>query len=179
MYEFPVPNKPCQKCFDKEALTLIVSALVMNKMFYCSTVWSNTSSTNIKKLQLVQNFACRIITNTGKFDHISPGLRELNWLPVKEQLLLREAIMMYKCVNELAPHYLSDLFTKRSDIHQRDTRSHDLLQIPLYKTSAGQRSFHYRGVTIWNDLDIKFKKLDSLKTFKNELKRSMLEQIYK
>ena len=87
--------------------------------------------------------------------------------------------MMYKCVNEFAPHYLSDLFTKRSHIHQRDTRSHDLLQIPLYKTSAGQRSFHYRGVTIWNDLDIKFKKLDSLKTFKNELKRSMLEQIYK
>ena len=177
-------NSLCQinrvkKCFDKEALTLIVPALVMNKMFYCSTVWSNTSSTNIKKLQLVQNFACRMITNTGKFDHISPGLRELNWLPVKEQLLLREAIMMYKCVNELAPHYLSDLFTKRSDIHQRDTRSHDLLQIPLYKTSAGQRSFHYRGVTIWNDLDIKFKKLDSLKTFKNELKRSMLEQIYK
>ncbi|CAB4018297.1 Hypothetical predicted protein, partial [Paramuricea clavata] len=136
-------NSLCQinrvkKCFDKEALTLIVSALVMNKMFYCSTVWSNTSSTNIKKLQLVQNFACRIITNIGKFDHISPGLRELNWLPVKEQLLLREAIMMYKCVNELVPHYLSDLFTKRSDIHQRDTRSHDSLQIPLYKTSAGQ-----------------------------------------
>ncbi|CAB4043056.1 Hypothetical predicted protein, partial [Paramuricea clavata] len=50
-------NSLCQinrvkKCFDKEALTLIVSALVMNKMFYCSTVWSNTSSTNIKKLQL-------------------------------------------------------------------------------------------------------------------------------
>ncbi|CAB4007162.1 Hypothetical predicted protein [Paramuricea clavata] len=177
-------NSLCQinrvkKCFDKEALTLIVSALVMNKMFYCSTVWSNTSSTNIKKLQLVQNFACRIITNIGKFDHISPGLRELNWLLVKEQLLLREAIMMYKCVNELAPHYLSDLFTKRSDIHQRDTRSHDSLQIPLYKTSAGQRSFHDRGVTLWNDLDIKYKKLDSLKTFKNELKRSMLEQIYK
>ncbi|CAB4038293.1 Hypothetical predicted protein [Paramuricea clavata] len=82
-------NSLCQinrvkKCFDKEALTLIVSALVMNKMFYCSTVWSNTSSTNIKKLQLVQNFACRIITNIGKFDHISPGLRELNWLPVKD-----------------------------------------------------------------------------------------------
>ncbi|CAB4043026.1 Hypothetical predicted protein, partial [Paramuricea clavata] len=122
--------------YEQHITNLVSSALVMNKMFYCSTVWSNTSSTNIKKLQLVQNFACRIITNIGKFDHISPGLRELNWLPVKEQLLLREAIMMYKCVNELAPHYLSDLFTKRSDIHQRDTRSHDSLQIPLYKTSA-------------------------------------------
>ncbi|CAB4010846.1 Hypothetical predicted protein, partial [Paramuricea clavata] len=74
---------------------------------------------------------------------------------------------------------LNYLFTKRSDIHQRDTRSHDSLQIPLYKTSAGQRTFHFRGVTLWNDLDFKYKKLDSLKTFKNELKRIMLEQIYK
>ena len=92
------------------------------------------------------------MTNIGKFNHISPGLRELNWLPVKDQLLFREAIMMYKCVDELAPHYLSELFTKRSDILQRDTRGHDSLQIPLYETSAGQRFFHYRGLhsgTIW------------------------------
>jgi hypothetical protein len=38
----------------------------------------------------------------------------------------------------------------------------------------------YRGITFWNDLDIKYKKLNSLKTFKHyKLKRSMLEQIYK
>ena len=128
----------------------------------------------------MQNFACRIITNIVKFDHISPGLRELNWLPVMEQLFFREAIMMYKCVNELSPNYLSDLFIKRTDIHQRDTRtSNESLQIPLYKTCAGQRSFLYRGVTIWNNLHIKYKKLNCLKTFKNELKRSILEQIYK
>ena len=176
-------NSLCQinrvkKCFDKEALILIISTLVMNKMYYCSTVWSNTTSTNIKKLQLVQNFACRIITNIGKFDHISPGLRELNWLPVKEQLLLREAIMMYKCVNNLAPQYLRELFTKRSDIHQRSTRSLGLLQIPLYKTSAGQRSFNYRGVKLWNDLDDRYKAMDSIKDFKKELKHCFLEQLY-
>jgi hypothetical protein len=48
--------------------------------------------------------------------------------------------MIYKCVNELAPHYLSDLFTKCSYIYQRDTRSHDSMQLPLYKTTGGQRS---------------------------------------
>ena len=36
-------------------------------MLYCSSVWSNTSTTNIKKLQLVQNFACKIVTKTRKF----------------------------------------------------------------------------------------------------------------
>jgi hypothetical protein len=63
--------------FDKKALKLIISSLVISKLFYCSSTWSNTSSTNISKLQAVQNFACRIITNTRKFDHITPALRQI------------------------------------------------------------------------------------------------------
>ena len=100
-------------------------------------VWSNTSSENVEKLQSVQNLACRILTNTRKLEHISPALRDLNWLPVKKQLLFREAVMMYKCINNLAPSYLCDKFRKRSDIHKSHTRNHDLLQNSLYKTTRG------------------------------------------
>ena len=72
--------------FDRDTLCTIISALVLSKLFYCSTVWSNTTATNIKKLQAVQNFACRIITKTKKFEHITPALREIKWLPVNEHL---------------------------------------------------------------------------------------------
>ena len=51
-------------CFDSDTLCLIINALVMSKLYYCSAVWSNTSATNVKKLRTVQNFACRILTNT-------------------------------------------------------------------------------------------------------------------
>ena len=76
--------KPCQinrvkNSFDGRTLEQLISSIVL-KMLYCSTVWSNTSTTNIKKLQLVQNFACKIVTKTRKFDHVTPLLRELNWL---------------------------------------------------------------------------------------------------
>ena len=57
-------------CFDQTTLIYIICAVVMGKLYYCSTVWSNTSSSNIKKLQAVHNFACRIIANGKKFDHI-------------------------------------------------------------------------------------------------------------
>ena len=106
------------KCFDKETIFLLVSALVINKLLYCSSAWSNTSAKNINKLQLVQNFACRIVTNSKKFDHISPKLQELNWLPVKEHLLFRDTVLMYKCTNNLAPPYLCNKFSKRSNIHE-------------------------------------------------------------
>ena len=99
--------------FDKTSLSLIIKSLVFSKIFYCSTIWSNTSSRNIKKIQLIQNFASRIITGVSKFDHVTPILRQLNWLSVRQQLYLRDAVMTYKCVNNLAPKYLSSNLKQR------------------------------------------------------------------
>ena len=56
---------------------------------------------NIYKLQLMQNFAARILTDTGKYDHITPALKALGWLTIEEQLWLRDVAVMYKCVNNL------------------------------------------------------------------------------
>ena len=63
--------------FPKTVLLLVINALIFSKLFYCSTVWSGTSKQNINKLQLVQNFAARILTGVKKYDHVSPALKEL------------------------------------------------------------------------------------------------------
>ena len=66
-----------KKSFIKETLKLLIASLVFSKMLYCSTVWSITSAGNVSKLQSIQNFASQIITNSKKFDHVTP-------LPVKQ-----------------------------------------------------------------------------------------------
>ena len=155
-------------CFDQTTLIYIICAVVMGKLYYCSTVWSNTSSSNIKKLQAVHNFACRIIANGKKFDHITPILKYIGWLPVKEHLLFKDLVMIYKCINSLAPTYLCDLFLKRKELNNRATRNNEALHIPLFSTTTGQRSFRYRVVGLWNSLDNELKKLP-LATFKIKL----------
>ena len=75
--------------FDKQSLIIIV----FSKLFYCSWVWSNTSQTNFKMLQTVQNFACCIVSGRRKYNHVSPTLKELRWLPVKEHLYYRDALL--------------------------------------------------------------------------------------
>ena len=141
-----------KKSFDKETLELLITSLVFSKMLYCSPVWSNTTLQNINRLQSIQNFAGKIVTNSKKFDHVTPLLRELNWLPVKEQLFYRDSVLTFKCQNDLAPQYLTSKFTKRSNVHARNTRTRNSLQIPLYRTAIGQRSFSYRGANTWNNL---------------------------
>ena len=70
-----------QHLFSRDALYIILNSLVFSKLFYCSAVWSGTSKENIHKLQLMQNFAGRIL-NTKRFDHITPVLHELGWFTI-------------------------------------------------------------------------------------------------
>ena len=107
---------------DKETLLLIISSFVFSRLFCYSSVWSNTSATNIHKLQLVQNFAARIILGLRKYDHISAGLRSIRWLNLKQRLMVNDAVMMHNCLKCLSPSYLSDKFSSRAIVHDRQTR---------------------------------------------------------
>ena len=139
--------------FDRRTLITIINSLVFSKLLYCSSVWrANTTKKNIELLQTVQNFAARIVSGTRKFDHVTPILKQLQWLPIVKQLEVRDAIMVFKCLNGLAPPYLCQKFKTRSEVHNCNTRNRDRLHIPLCRTAAGQRSFTFRGQRLWNSL---------------------------
>ena len=160
---------------DKDTLTIVVNCLVFSKLFYCSNVWSNTTESNLDKVQKVQNFACRIVSGVKKFDHITPVLRAVQWLPIRQLLYYRNAVMAFNCVTGCAPDSLTDQFIKRSDVSTRTTRNSQKLQIPLLKSATGQRSFYYRTVKIWNTLDPSLKLSKTLQEFKRKLKIFLLK----
>ncbi|CAB3981321.1 Hypothetical predicted protein [Paramuricea clavata] len=78
--------------FRKNILITVINALVFSKLHYCSLLWSNTSCSNLSRLQGVQNFAAWVVSNRRKFDHITPILKELRWFPVKSHLYSRDAL---------------------------------------------------------------------------------------
>ena len=51
----------------KKTLIYLINAFVFSKFSYCSTVWSSTSKKNVRKPQLVQNYACKIIAGLRKY----------------------------------------------------------------------------------------------------------------
>ena len=71
--------------FNPNLLVTIINALVFSGLYH-SSVWSNTSTHNVQKLQLIQNFAAWIIAGARKFEHITPSLKNLGWLHIKTQL---------------------------------------------------------------------------------------------
>ena len=75
-----------------------------------------------------------------------------------------------------APTYLTSQFVKRQQISSRTTRNSQQLNIPLCKTTAGQRSFYYRKVKLWNSLDKDLKLCESHTNFKKTLKTKLLSE---
>ena len=53
---------------------------------------------SINRLQRIQNSAARIVTNTRKYDHITPILQKLHWLPVRQRIHSKILFNMYVCV---------------------------------------------------------------------------------
>ncbi len=43
-----------------------------------------------------------------KYDHISPVMSTLHWLPIKHHIDFKIVLITYKALNSLAPQYLSD-----------------------------------------------------------------------
>ena len=119
----------------------------------------------------VQNFAARIVSGTREFDQVTPILKQLQWLPIVKQLEVRDAKMVFKCLNGLAPPYLCQKFKTRSKVHNCNTRNRDRLHIPLCRMAAGQRAFTFRGQRLWNSLPDEFQSITNLDVFKVKIKQ--------
>ena len=67
-----------------------------------------------------------------KFDHITPTLMKLHWLPVKHHVLFKILLIVYKALHGLAPKYICDLLTRKQDCCYSLMRSdmQDLLDVP-------------------------------------------------
>ena len=52
-----------------------------------------------RRLQSLQNAAERFITGARKYDHISPVLRVLHRLPLRQRIIFKIADSMHQCLN--------------------------------------------------------------------------------
>ena len=69
-----------------------------------------------EKLQKLQNHAARIFTSSSSSYDADAGylLQQLGWKDLIAQHQIQVALVVFKALNDLVPHYLSSMFTERS-----------------------------------------------------------------
>ena len=75
----------------------------------------------------------------------------------------QKPIMTYKIVNELAPTYLSEMFTFSNGSNEYNLRQYELnLALKKNRTEYYNSSFAFTGAKLWNSLPDRVKRQSSL-----------------
>jgi len=162
-----------------EATRALVQAFVSCRLDYCNSLLAGVADVHIRRLQLLQNAAARLVAGARRCDHISPVLAELHWLPVRQRITFKIAVLVWKCLHNKAARYLAELCIPVTSVEgRRQLRSATTgtLLLPRVRTFTGQRSFAVFAPATWNSLppSLRAPKL-SLSTFKRLLKTRLFQ----
>jgi len=152
---------------------MVVRAFVSSRLDYCNSLLCGIAGNLLQKLQSVQNAAARLITRTGRREHITPVLRELHWLPVRQRIDFKLAVIEHEALHGQLPQYLAEDCQLLTDIGRRSLRSADVLTCAIKRTQTRlrDRSFSVAGPCLWNSLPVALRDRDiSLVQFKRLLK---------
>ena len=145
--------KYAKKFLLLKVLNLIYKGVVEPHFRYCCSVWGNCGESKKNALQKLQHRAARIVTNSSYDAFASPLLSKLEWPTIDEIIKGETTNMVYKSINNLAPKYLCNLFTKDSSRDAITLRNSELdLYVPFMNIKNPQKLFSYPGVHFWNGL---------------------------
>ena len=62
---------------DFKTSVLLANALVSSRLYYCNPLFLLLIDFELRRLQLVQNSLCRVVTHSSKFSHITPSTEKI------------------------------------------------------------------------------------------------------
>ena len=85
---------------NMDAMKKLVSAFVLSRLDYCNSLFAGLSEDKTTKLQRIQNKATRLVLNLPKRHHISPLLKDLQWLLIEAGIDYKVALLCFKCLKK-------------------------------------------------------------------------------
>ena len=156
----------------------LVNAVITSRLDYCNSLLFGVSKTELNRLQRLQNMAARLICRVHKYEHITPSLHKLHWLPVEKRIVFKILVITFKVLANSSPKYLSDILVKYQPKRVLRSQSNNLLV--EYKTNSkyGKCVFRNCAPSLWNSLPQDMRNVQSLSVFKRKLKTLLFIQAY-
>ena len=160
----------------------LITTYILPLLDYCNVVLTAATQSNVNKLQKVLNSAVRFVfgLNGRKYRYsISPYLKRLHILPVNFRIRYKLCLLVYKCIQGLAPKYLCELLSEKVS-YERLRSSNDLLalHVDIPNRSYGEHAFSHAASVQWNLLPQALRLTASLNEFKSRLKTHFFRKCY-
>lgn len=171
-----------RRSVNRQVLLSLVVSLVLTRLDYGSATLAGLPDNLLDRLQSVLNAAARLVNSARKFDHVTPLLRDLHWLPVRERITFRLAVLAYRCQHDMAPPYLATSLHRVADVESRRrlrSAATPALVVPQSAHSTiGDRAFPVAAARAWNSLSPSVTSAPSLPAFRRRLKTELFRKAY-
>ena len=168
-----------RKYLSEDTSQILVHAFISSKLDNCNSLLYGLPKHLLNRLRLIQNTAARIVTLSKRFDHITPILFKLHWLPLGYRIHFKILLLVYKCLNGLAPTYLSELLRYTNGPRLLRSSSQNFLAVPRTRLKTyGDRAFSAAAPRLWNQLPPELRGVTSVDQFRTQLKTYLFKLAY-
>jgi Reverse transcriptase (RNA-dependent DNA polymerase)/Endonuclease-reverse transcriptase len=149
---------------------IVACSMVGSRLDYCNALFAGMSASNVYKLQRVQNTLARVLLHRRRFDHITPALKELHWLPIVHRVTFKLASLAYTVRASGQPSYLRELIQDYEPARTLRSSTKHLLCETGTRTVLASRGFRHSAAAAWNSLPDHIRICPSFHSFKRQLK---------
>ena len=152
----------------------LYSSLIASHLQYCTLLWANSHVTDIRKLQLLQKKAIRIITSSHYIAHTDPLFSTKQLLKLDDLYKYQLGIFMHKVTHCQLPQHMSSMFLRTDNIHSHQLRNQNAYYIQQIRTNTRKSTINFSGPKFWNTLSANLQQLVSIHQFKKKFKALLL-----
>ena len=157
----------------KSSLRTLYSSLIQSYINYGIIIWG--CSCHTEKVNKKQKKTMRIINNKGYTYHTEPLYKTCEILNVHDNYKYNVLTFMYQLKNNLLPNSFNTLYYF-TEPGRSCTRQSKLANCGRFRTTYTSRLPLHRLPRIWNELDTKFHDIESLKSFKKNVRNNFLSK---
>lgn len=148
---------------------LIYKSIIAPHFDYCATILVGAQKSEIKKLQIQQNRAMRVIIQCNRYTPVVDMLDTLKFMSIKERIQYKTLIFIFKLIKNQITGDLVNKIQRVKDKTARETRQAQHLVINFSKTEQAKNRLFDKGIELYNKLPLEIKNCEQIKEFKRKI----------
>ena len=146
-----------RRYIDQETYANIVRVMLLSHLDYCNVLFNNIAHRDLDRLQRLQNKCAWLVFMPPRRINISPLLKKLHWLCIKDCISFKTLLYVYKSLNGLCPRYIDACLSVKRPCEDsvKTCTDHGLnLRVPRSNKCAGDRVSSEAAPLKWNTIPI-------------------------
>jgi hypothetical protein len=150
---------------DHESRAKAVVAFVSSCLDCHNGLLTGATQKQLRRLQVLQNNAARLVTRSPRHCHITPILSQLHWLPVKERIIYKILSLVHGALYmPNSPSYIRELCRPPPSMRTLRSSANRTLAVQRTHKKVGDAAFSVAACKSWNSLPPELREIPSKET---------------